>query len=507
MDFTPRPYQLEALRSIWSSLKDRFTLFVGATGLGKLNILIVTIDRLLKVKPDIKICFLVNKIDLLEQTVRRVNNALPDKVCQYSGKIKESHASVVVASIQSIYNKDFHFDLIILDEAHNVDQEKGRYFDFVTQRPKARVLACTATPFREDGLIYGPGKWFTKPCFKRDLLWSIGNKFLVGYTCRNTKERFDTSKLKIKLGDFDKKDLSLLVDDSEKVLAQVEDAIPQLEEKKKVIWACVNIKHATAVYNVLRSIGEKASIVHSKFKEIERRKNLDFFEKGKARHLVFVSVVSEGYDHPPIDAVVLMRPTRSAKLYVQTCGRGLRPSVGKDSCLILDYGNVIESLGPLHDPVVNSSRSSKKGVITIRMKYCDNCYCYCELKETTCPDCGEKFKKKAPSLQNLERKSYRGEQRPRQFKVARVEISKHIGGSQMASAKIVYFDGGLGINKFQEFFFITAPWGANKFRSRLRSLGIRHVKPESIYNLKGTINIDCKAVLNIEKKGKYWSVI
>ncbi|WP_350448928.1 DEAD/DEAH box helicase, partial [Streptococcus pseudopneumoniae] len=88
----------------------------------------------------------------------------------------------------------------------------------------------------------------------------------------------------------------------------------------------------------------------------ERNNEMEYFLNGEARHMVFVTALSEGWDHPPIDALCLLRPTRSPVLYVQLAGRVLRPYDGKVDSLILDYGNVVKNLGPLDNP-----RIPKKG--------------------------------------------------------------------------------------------------------------------------------------------------
>jgi hypothetical protein len=76
------------------------------------------------------------------------------------------------------------------------------------------------------------------------------------------------------------------------------------------------------------------------------------FEAGRRRHLVFVTIVSEGVDIPAIDAVVLLRPTKSPVLLVQTVGRAMRPHSGKTNGLILDYGSCFKNCGPIDEPFI-----------------------------------------------------------------------------------------------------------------------------------------------------------
>ena len=48
------------------------------------------------------------------------------------------------------------------------------------------------------------------------------------------------------------------------------------------------------------------------------------------------ALLTEGFDEPSIDAIVMARPTLSKPLYIQMLGRGTRLYPGKTDCLILD---------------------------------------------------------------------------------------------------------------------------------------------------------------------------
>lgn len=383
--------------------ENKFSLFVGPTGLGKTEILMGIIEKSILLMPEVKILFVVNKLNLLFQTKTRIERTLGMFVDVCSGKhLPSERLKITLTTVQSYPKiKNKNFNLIIMDEAHNIDQDKGRYCDLVetsvSANERVRFVACTATPFRaKGGSIHGKDCWFKDICFKKDLLWAVENNFLVKATMKKVEEEFETKHLKISMGDYNKIDLEELVSDDEKIRRQINDAMPRLKSREHIIWACVGINHAEAVYKQLKDMGELCSIIHSKQNTEAKQNNILDFESFKSRHLVFVTIVSEGYDFPPIDAIVLMRPTRSPVLYVQTVGRGLRPSENKKDCLVLDYGRVVRSLGPLHDPVLDNKKKKE-----INMKVCPGCGSYVEKSSKACPDCGYEFKSKKKTISQL----------------------------------------------------------------------------------------------------------
>jgi hypothetical protein len=171
----------------------------------------------------------------------------------------------------------------------------------------------------------------------------------------------------------------------QKIKAQIEDAMPKLEGRRKVVWVCSSIDHAA---RVRKFIPEESVIIHSK--SVHNEYSYELFEKGPIRHLVSIMMVTEGYDFPAIDAICFMRPTKSPTLMVQVIGRGLRLSPGKSDCLVLDYGRVIENCGPISNPYLREHRQDKTKPEE-ELKTCPKCMSYVERFETVCPDCSYEF--------------------------------------------------------------------------------------------------------------------
>lgn len=525
-DISLRDYQKEAvITAIDEMRKEQSALVVGSTGLGKTEVIFGTIKRILELNPQIKFIILVNKVDLLKQTIKRLEKAIPHvAVGAYCGSVnqKNLHAQIIVASIQSLSNTMIMTDVIIVDETHAVNSDSGQYIDFINNcfqlNRLTKVFALTATPFRNDGHIYGEGKLFKRICFQRGLKWSIDNGFLVPPKLKYTKEQFDISNLKVKMGEYIGRELAELVDDKEKLNKQLDDALPKLSERKKVIWACASIKHCEDLTEALIERGEKASKYHSKQDKCEAQQELYSFENEDTKHLVFVTIVSEGYNHPPIDAIVLMRPTRSPRLAIQIIGRGLRPystiDYTKNDCLVLDYGRVIENIGPLDNPNIVVDKKNKKSEVTIAMRFCPLCYEYQPINQKYCIECDHEFEIQERDYQkNLSSKSTFAELLSKPIKsVATTRLATHI--------KIYAHKAKNGNNCFRIQYYCVEPnqmkiceyfnrdndafWARQSIRTRFTQLGASLIKLVSASKEPNELlwESDCKDKFELITKSK-----
>jgi len=165
-----------------------------------------------------------------------------------------------------------------------------------------------------------------------------------------------------------------------------------------------------------------ATCVHSKMVRRDETAALEAFTKGDARHMVFVTKLSEGFDYPATDAVILMRPMRSPTLMIQTIGRGLRLAPEKKDCLVLDYGQTIRHCGSLDRPVVQEDllqmvdgklkRKDVEDVANYRVVTCDACGMFNFLHDgdkLVCTHCMAPIELGFSSVMNLSMTSFSGE--------------------------------------------------------------------------------------------------
>jgi hypothetical protein len=249
-----------------------------------------------------------------------------------------------------------------------------------------------------------------------------------------------------------------------------------MNDRKSVFWAAANIEHCNKIADILMSLGESVTTVHSKLDRSTRNSNLSAFTTGQVRHVTFVSVLSEGFDHPPGDCLVLMRPTRSPVLYVQTAGRVLRPWDGKKDALILDYAQVVKNLGPLDDPII---KGRPRGDGEAPVKECPECYTVSFAGVRQCPECGYEFPPPKPMIEKLDKTADHSakilSEAPKPETVvlgpAWVDMYTSKNGNECIrisyeNKRILGWRGGLS-----EYFVRTSPWAMERLERRLNDIG------------------------------------
>lgn len=354
-------------------------LIQAATGAGKSLVMITEAVR----SPGIS-AILSARNKLVEQTAKTARTLTPDVGVWSAGQSRRDISRVNVVSIQSADTLVIPgLDTVIIDECHGMSE---RHVRFLSRHPNVRVIGFTATPWRQGRPAYGEGCFFPTVNYSIGMRRLIDEGFLVRPVARAMPDAWDARGLEIRGGDYVTADLTRLVRDGGKIAAQVTDALPRLVGRNRIVWTCVSIEHAEAVATVLAAAGERVVCIHSKSRDPEYA--MECFERGDVRHAVSVMMLSEGVDIPSVDAVVLMRPTRSPTLMVQTVGRGLRPSPGKLDCAVLDYGAIVENCGPVDAPYIRETRrrGGEREAPTIRV--CSECLAYVPYDTPECPECG-----------------------------------------------------------------------------------------------------------------------
>ena len=517
-----RDYQLELVDAVWSEMcRESNTLAVLPTGGGKTVCIAELMRKSMEVKPSIRIAMVMGRIDLVKQTERALAAIIPRQyIGVYCGTLNRRELSrpIIVASIQSISDVNMTggarpLDLLVIDEVHNLDQKNGRYLKFLNKaqerNPKLKVVGFTATPFRTTGEIYGPKMLFPRIAFRKTIKEMIELGYLAPPVMKGSSHEFDTSKLQIRAGEYRQEDVNHLVSDETKVIDQVKDALSRMDGKQAVVWACANIDHCNLVANTLMSLGEKCTTVHSKLSTENRNMNLAQFMGGAMRHMSFVTILSEGFDHPPIDCVVLMRPTRSPVLYVQTVGRGLRPFDGKKNLSVLDYGQVVKTLGPLDDPKIKGKKTENGEAI---LKECPQCFTFVFGGLRNCSECEYEFPPPSPPQKKLDIKSdgtgvILSKEHPLEIiKAGPIELSMYEAKSGNQCVRIIYCDSNF-MTRYRggtsEYFVTNSPWAVQRLEARLSTIGAQ--LPGIPFD--GTIVVDGTFEVTKKKDGKYERVI
>ncbi|MBU2645620.1 DEAD/DEAH box helicase [bacterium] len=258
-------------------------------------------------------------------------------------RCRDTDEKVIFGGIQSLYDKAEELgkvNLLIIDEAHRIPltgtgQYRTLIADLLKINPKMRVVGLTATPYRLDsGAVCG----WTEHHIMNEIIYDVPVKELIarGYLTKPVSQpatKADVSAVPVAYkGDYLQEALEAAVSDLALVKIQVNDLVRLGENRIRWAVFCVGIKHAEAVTMQLRGRGVATALLHSKIGSQERDEIVAGYHAGKYRALVNVNIASEGFDNDQIDLIALMRPTMSAGLYYQQCGRGLRVEKVKCQC-------------------------------------------------------------------------------------------------------------------------------------------------------------------------------
>ena len=332
-----RPYQREAEAAIlneWETGVLR-TLLVLPTGCGKTIVFSKVIED--RVRAGDRVLVLAHRGELLEQA--------SDKLAQATGlrcateKADESCLGswyrVVVGSVQSLMREKRlsrfahdYFQTIVVDEAHHVLSDGyQRVLDHFGQ---AKVLGVTATPDRGD--MRNLGQCFQSLAYEYTLPKAIREGFLTPIKALTIPLKLDLTGVGIQSGDFKAGDLGTALDP---YLEQIADEMHRHCSDRKTVVFLPLVKTSRKFRDILLRHGFRAAEVNGTSQD--RAQILSDFDAGKYNVLCNSMLLTEGWDCPSVDCIVVLRPTKVRSLYSQMVGRGTRLFRGKDHLLLLDF--------------------------------------------------------------------------------------------------------------------------------------------------------------------------
>jgi DNA repair protein RadD len=408
-----RPYQEDFLNLIPGILERRPRALIQApTGAGKTVMAAELIKHYMGRYPDLYIGLVVHRLELVNQNRDKLLKVWPEGLlhvgtaCASLGKV-EVAKHVTVGSVQTMDRRRFPapFDLLIIDEAHHVPavEDGGLYHDLINghaeRNPALRVLGVTATPFRlGHGYIFGdkcqPGKtnFFPSLDFKITLDQLIGAGYLVPWRGKQAARlSLALDDVKIVGGEYNLGQLGDVMSKELHVKTAVETYETYGEGRESVLVFAVTIDHALRLAEAFRAAGHTAAAIHSEMPMAERTGLLEAFERDELRFLINVGILTEGWDSPKVDCVIMCRPTMSPGLFVQMLGRGTRPREGKEDVLILDLADNFHHHGNPSAPLVVVGRGDQDEVVEPPYKVCPACQTVILRSLRVCPECCHKF--------------------------------------------------------------------------------------------------------------------
>ena len=332
-----RPYQNEAKAAVleqWEQGVQR-TLLVLPTGCGK-TIVFAKISEDC-VKRGERVLILAHRGELLEQAADKIH-----KACNLNCAVEKAEETslgsfwrITVGSVQTLMRESRlarflpdYFDTIIIDEAHHAVSDS--YQRILQHFSGAKVLGVTATPDRGD--MKNLGQVFDSLAYEYTLPRAIREGYLCPIKALTIPLNLDLTGVSVQAGDFRAADLDTALDP---YLYQIADEMLRNCADRKTVVFLPLVKTSQKFRDILNERGFHAAEVNGN--SDDRAEILRDFDDGRYNVLCNSMLLTEGWDCPSVDCVIVLRPTKVRGLYCQMVGRGTRLSPGKKDLLLLDF--------------------------------------------------------------------------------------------------------------------------------------------------------------------------
>lgn len=331
-----RPYQQEAKDAIFDQWeKVDKTLLVLPTGCGKTIVFAKVTEEC--VRRGCRVLILAHRGELLQQAADKIAKAT--KLGCATEKADEtclgSWFRITVGSVQTMMREkrlarfpEDYFDTIIIDEAHHCISDS--YQRVLQHFPEAKILGVTATPDRGD--MKNLGQVFDSLAYEYTLPKAIKEGYLSPIKALTIPLKLDLSGVGIQSGDFKSGDIATALDP---YLQQIAEEMKNYCMDRKTVVFLPLVKTSQKFRDILNEQGFKAAEVNGESKD--RAEILDAFDRGEYNVLCNSMLLTEGWDCPSVDCIVVLRPTKVRSLYSQMVGRGTRLYPDKDHLLLLDF--------------------------------------------------------------------------------------------------------------------------------------------------------------------------
>ena len=326
-----RPYQEACRDAVLNDLRThRAVAAQMATGAGKTPTAIAIMQAL----PGPALV-LAHRVELLDQAREKMAAFGIEPELEKAEARASLCAPVVLGSVQSLRNGRLerfpveHFKFIWIDECHHAPALS--YRNVLDRSPGAKVFGCTATLDRLDGEGYE--EIFEKVSFQKSLSELIREGWLSRIMVRTLPVTIDLRRVKRTAGDFNVADLAVAIgQELEKAADQI---VKNIADRNKVLAFTPTIEEARILARLCAERGVAAEYVSGRCSD--REEKITRFKDGDTKLLANCMVLTEGFDCPAIDTIVLLRPTQSRALLCQQVGRATRLWPGKEFGLVLDF--------------------------------------------------------------------------------------------------------------------------------------------------------------------------
>lgn len=414
MTLSLRTYQARAIDDLWTWFAehaDGNPIVDASVGAGKSIMIAAVCQRAGAEFVGTRILVLQPQKELLQQNLQKLVSVWPDvDVGVYSASVgrKQLGRQVTYATIDSVYRRGLELgrvDMIMVDECHLIptkDSGKWRRLlaDIRKHSPHARVIGWTGTPFRGNGvwLTAGESPVFTHIASRVPMSELLGLGYLAPLVPATTAMRIEAADVRLSGDDYVVSELAKAVDKAELTEAACDEIVRLGASRRAWLVFCVTVEHAVHVSQALQRRGIGCGVVTGETPKETREILIASLRAGKLRALVNVAVLTTGFDAPVVDAIFLLRPTKSPVLYNQIAGRGMRvlganieesTRNGKANCLWADFTDTTATQGPVDK--LTGRMPATKGAAIAPFKLCPKCGSQNPTGRLVCSCCGHQF--------------------------------------------------------------------------------------------------------------------
>lgn len=349
-----RPYQEAALEASAQAEAEgcRRQLIVLPTGGGKT----VVFGSLLRRRGG-RSLVLAHRDELLQQAKDKIQQVWPQaRVGIVRGSLNESNADVVVASVQTLGREARRaklrgpFQTIVIDEAHHIGAPSYGAILAHYGADDPLIVGVTATPYRDSGRSItrdaegASGKEEFERCvFSMGIVDAIEQGFLCQIEGRLVHLKgLDLNAVRTKRGDLDTSQLEKMLASANWHEHLFQAYREHCSDRRTVLFIPPRVEMAYFLAEYFNSQGVNLVAVTGEQDAATRQVIYRKFAAGEIPALVNCEVLTEGWDEPSVDCVLMARPTKSKNVYVQAVGRGLRLYPGKRECLVVDVCGVTQ---------------------------------------------------------------------------------------------------------------------------------------------------------------------
>lgn len=381
-----RSYQEKTINSLIYLLKkgNEKILLELPTGAGKTVIATHFIKKCLEWNK--KVVFCVNREELVIQTYKHFFNLLETKIsvlkagADYKGLFNSSFA-VQIISLQTYYSRkpEIDCDILIIDEVHQGYNSLMMNLLIESLSP-CKIIGMSATPISEKGYLLDGFDNYINSVSVSELVEQNYLSKPITYTPDYCL--LDLEKISISNNDYNNFEVDSIVIDLDKV-KNIIKAWKELAKDKKTLIFGNSIAHCELLYSEFKKAfpDEKIIMIHSKTPDLYKKRK----EVSKHNIIINCGILTTGFDDPDIECILLARPTKILRLWLQMIGRGLRKTKNKKECIIIDCGNTVRQHGLPEDYREYISKPKKENELLY--KECPECGTIVSINASQCTYC------------------------------------------------------------------------------------------------------------------------